>query len=321
MGMCSANGNEWVEVDRRDVNELDFDGRVAIVTGAGGGMGREHALMLSSRGACVVVNDVRADAAIRTAEDIQAAGGVAVPDSHDVVTEASALVQTALSQYDRLDIVVNNAGILRHGTFAEMSSDDWWQIFDVSFKGVIEVSRYALPHLLESRSGRLINLASNAMMGLANVTAYASAKAAVWAFGNSLALETRDSNLQVSTLLPVAWTPMTERAFTNPTLQKVMKTDFPASAVSAFVTWLSHQDTRLQGSFEVGGVSAGQLVPSTYPRFKVSEATPEAWAKDSQVAFQDGDLVPLRSARESLLSQLLFVAPEVKSELPRAFFT
>ena len=298
-------------------NELDFAGRVAIVTGAGQGMGREHAIMLASRGARVVVNDINEGRAKETVEAITGAGGTAVPDSHDIVTMSADLVQTAIDAFGRLDIVVNNAGINAYGRFWEMDADLWWRVFDTSFRGVVEVARSAMPHLIESGSGRLINISSNALMGLPNDTSYAAAKAAIWGLGNSLTAEARAVGVQVTTLLPVAWTPMTQEAFGDPVIQKVMREQFPADAVSGFVTWLAHQDTTVHGeSFEVGGVSAARTVFTAMPRITIAEATPEGWAANAATLMQDGDLTPLPAASDSFRAQVVNLAPEMDDYLP-----
>lgn len=298
------------------MNNLDFNGRVAIVTGAGQGMGREHAKMLASRGARVVVNDLNAANAAEAVAEITGAGGTAVADSHNVVTGAADIVQTALDAFGQLDIVVNNAGINAYGRFWEMDSDVWWRVFDVSFRGVAEVARHAMPHLIDSGSGRLINIASNALMGSPQSSAYSAAKAAIWGLGNTLAAEAREVGVQVTTLLPVAWTPMTEQFFENPVIQNAMREELPASAVAAFVTWLAHQDTTVYGeSFEVAGVSAARTVFTAMPRIKVAKSTPEVWADNATNLMQDGGLTPLRDASESFNAQLLFVAPEMENEL------
>lgn len=298
-------------------NELGFGGRVAIVTGAGQGMGREHAVMLASRGARVVVNDIAADRAEETVKAITDTGGIAVANNSDIVTHAADLVQTAIEKFGRLDIVVNNAGIQRVGRFWEMDTDLWWRVFDTSFRGVVEVTRHAMPHLIESGSGRVINVSSNALMGAAQFSPYAAAKAAIWGLGNTLAAEARDVGVYVNTILPVAWTPMTEGVFPNPVIQQVMRERFPASAVSAFVTWLAHQDTTVYGeSFEIGGVEAARTVFAAMSRIKVNQPTPEVWADSTFALGQDGELTPLHNASESFRAQLVFLAPELDAEIP-----
>lgn len=299
------------------MNNLDFNGRVAIVTGAGQGMGREHAKMLASRGARVVVNDLNAANAAEAVSEIVDAGGTAVVDCHNVVTGASEIVQTALDSFGQLDIVVNNAGINAFGRFWEMESETWWRIFDVAVKGVVGVSRAAMPHLIASGSGRLINISSNGVMGVPTDSAYNAAKAAIWGLGITLAAEAREVGVQVTTLMPVAWTPMTENAFPNPIIQDAMRKTVPSSAVSAFVTWLAHQDTTVHGdTFEIAGVAAGRVAIAGMPRMRVDVPTPEAWAHSADELMNDGELRPFRNASESFRDQMVYLAPELDSILP-----
>lgn len=299
------------------MNNLDFNGRVAIITGAGQGMGREHAKMLASRGARVVVNDLNAVNAAEAVAEITDAGGTAVVDSHNVVTGASDIVQTALDTFGQLDIVVNNAGINAFGRFWEMEPDTWWRIFDVAVKGVVGVSRAAMPHLIASGSGRLINISSNGVMGVPTDSAYNAAKAAIWGLGITLAAEAREVGVQVTTLMPVAWTPMTEDAFPNPVIQDAMRKTVPSSAVSAFVTWLAHQDTTVHGdTFEIAGVAAGRVAIAGMPRMRVDVPTPEAWANGADELTKDGELRPFRNASESFRDQMVYLAPELDSVLP-----
>jgi len=296
---------------------LDFNGRVAVVTGAGQGMGREHAKMLASRGARVVANDINADRVADTVSAIIDSGGIAVANSHNIVSGAADIIQTALNEFGQLDIVVNNAGINAFGRFWEMDPETWWKIFDVSVKGVVEVSRAAMPHLIASGSGRLINISSNGVMGVPLDSAYNAAKAAIWGLGITLAAEAREVGVQVTTLMPVAWTPMTEDAFPNPVIRDAMRETVPASAVSAFVAWLAHQDTTVHGdTFEVAGVSAGRVAIAGMPRMKVEAPTPESWAEGAELLTQDGELRPFRTASESFRDQMVYLAPELDSVLP-----
>ena len=300
------------------MNELDFHGRVAIITGAGQGMGREHAKMLASRGARVVVNDVNAQNAQDTVAEIAKADGIAVASTHSVVDGAADIVQTAVDAYGRIDIVVNNAGINDFGRFWEMDHDTWWRIFDVTVKGVVEVSRAAMPYLIESGSGRLINISSNGVMGVPLDSAYSAAKAAVWGLSIGLAAEAREVGVQVTTLMPVALTPMTENAFPNPTIQEAMRENVPSSAVSAFVTYLAHQDTTTHGeTFEIAGVAAGKVAIAGMPRVNAPAATPEAWVDMAEELAQDGELRAFRNASESFRDQMVHLAPELDEVLPQ----
>jgi hypothetical protein len=296
---------------------LEFNGRVALVTGAGQGMGREHAMMLASRGARVVVNDVNADNAARTVADIAAAGGTAVADTHDIVTSASEIVAGAIDEFGQLDVVVNNAGINAFGRFWEMPADQWWRVFDVCFRGMVEVSREAMPHLIASGSGRLINVSSNGVMGVPLDTAYNAAKAAIWGLGITLAAEAREVGVQVTTIMPVAWTPMTEDAFPNPVIREAMRKTVPASATSAFVTWLAHQDTTVFGdTFEIAGVAAGRVAISGMPRVTADDPTPESWSTSGGALTSDGPLRAFNNASESFRDQLIHLAPQLDSVLP-----
>ena len=300
------------------MNNLNFNQRVAIVTGAGQGMGREHAKMLASRGARVIVNDLDTENAAAVVAEIAEAGGTSVIDSHNVVTHASDIVKTALDHYGQLDIVVNNAGINAFGRFWEMESETWWRVFDVAVKGVVEVSRAAMPHLIGSGSGRLINISSNGVMGVPLDSAYSAAKAAIWGLGITLAEEAREVGVQVTTLMPVAWTPMTQDAFPNPVIQEAMRQTVPSSAVSAFVTWLAHQDTTVFGdTFEIAGVAAGRVTIAGMPRMHVESPTPEAWVGGAEALTKTGELRPFHTASESCRDQMVYLAPDLDLVLPR----
>jgi NAD(P)-dependent dehydrogenase (short-subunit alcohol dehydrogenase family) len=302
------------------VEQLDFAGRVAIVTGASAGMGREHATMLASRGARVVVSGRSAERVQESVDIIEEAGGTAVGDLSDIVREPGRLVDRALDAFGRLDIVVNNAGIPGRGAFREVEASDWWNVFDTHVRATVDIARHALPHLVSSGSGRLINISSSAMLGVPNATSYSAAKAAIWGFGNSLAAEVIDSGVQVSTVQPSAWTRMTETAFENPAVRQVLRDQLPASAVAAFVTWLAHQDTKAYGQgFQVSGVSAGITTFAAAPRIRVAEATPEHWAQTADaLTAGGGDLTALRSTNESFRAELVFLDPAMDGKLPAA---
>ncbi len=300
-------------------SKLNFNGRVAIVTGAGSGMGREHAITLASRGARVIVNDIAPKSAAETVRAITDAGGTAAADTNDVVTGASKLVRTAIDHYGRLDIVINNAGIVEFGCFWETDSKEWWRIFDTHLRGTVEISRHAMPYLIESGSGRLINTSSHGLLGSSNGSAYNTAKAAIWGFGNSMAEEAGAVGVQVTTVMPSAWTPMTERAFDNPTIAKVLRDHLPADAVAAFVTWLAHQDTTVHGeTFQVAGISAVRTAFGVMPRVRVESATPEDWARNTDILMRDAELTPLRSAGESFRAEVVSFDPSLDDELPKA---
>jgi NAD(P)-dependent dehydrogenase (short-subunit alcohol dehydrogenase family) len=174
-----------------ETSDLRFDESVAIITGAGRGLGAEHARLLASRGAMVVVNDVggAVDGSVEhgvtspageLVDEIRAAGGHAVADHHDVSTPESAakIVQTALDEFGRIDIVVNNAGILRDKTFHQLDPADMQRVIDVHLLGSAWVTRAAWPHLREQGGGRVVMTTSVAgYLGNFGQANYAAAKA------------------------------------------------------------------------------------------------------------------------------------------------
>ena len=185
--------------------QLGFDGRVAIVTGGGGGLGREHALMLASRGALVVVNDLGGavdgtgsdkGAAERVVDEIKRAGGEAVADTNSVATAegGAAIVQTALDAYEHVDIVINNAGILRDKAFHNMTPEQFESVLDVHLRGAFHVTQPAWPHLRKQNYGRVVLTSSAAgVFGNFGQVNYGAAKMALVGFANALAIRGPDT--------------------------------------------------------------------------------------------------------------------------------
>jgi NAD(P)-dependent dehydrogenase (short-subunit alcohol dehydrogenase family) len=179
------------------VNKLSFEGRVAVVTGAGRGIGRSHALLLADRGADVVVNDlggsiggVGADAepASTVAAEIVAAGGAAIADTSDVATAAGAqaLVDAAVERFGHLDILINNAGIIRWAGFPEADADNLERHLAVHVVGSFNTTRAAWPHMVQQGYGRIVMTTSTGMFGLPHNLSYATAKGAVIGLTRSL---------------------------------------------------------------------------------------------------------------------------------------
>jgi NAD(P)-dependent dehydrogenase (short-subunit alcohol dehydrogenase family) len=194
-------------------------GKVAVVTGAGGGIGRGHAQMLATEGARVVVNDLDHDQAGETVSRITDAGGTATPSTHDVATWSGggALVQHAIDTYGRLDILVNNAGILRDAMSFNMTEPDWDAVVDVHLKGHMSTCRAAAGHWRErakagdTPNGRIVNTASESgLFGQAGQANYSAAKAGIIALTIVMARELKKYGVTANVVCPRARTRMTE---------------------------------------------------------------------------------------------------------------
>jgi NAD(P)-dependent dehydrogenase (short-subunit alcohol dehydrogenase family) len=269
------------------VDQLRFDGKVAIITGAGRGIGAAYARMLGGRGCRVLVNDIGIGVTGEVANDapakevvdeITAAGGTAVADTHDVISESEDIIAHALDQFGALDIVINNAGITGGGPFAKLSADRWSKLFDTHFHGTVNVSRAAWPHLLASGSGRLVNTASPAIFGAPFISHYASAKAATMTFSKVLAAEGARKGVNVNAVAPSASTRMT--SFVPGALADYVDEFFPPAEVASFVAWLVHESNTISGeTFIVGGGAARRVVLAVSRGARVpNDSGPEAWA-------------------------------------------
>jgi NAD(P)-dependent dehydrogenase (short-subunit alcohol dehydrogenase family) len=194
---------------------IRFDERVAIVTGAGQGLGRSHALQLAARGCRVVVNDF-GGAAQTVVDEIVAAGGQAIADDGNVCDSANvdAMVARAMNAWGRVDILINNAGILRDKTFAKMSADDFNAVIDVHLLGSANCARAVWPIMREQRYGRiLMTTSTSGMYGNFGQSNYGAAKAGVVGLMNVLHLEGQKHGIHVNALVPTAATRMTAEMF------------------------------------------------------------------------------------------------------------
>ncbi len=196
-----------------------LDNQVAIITGAGGGLGRSYARLLASEGAAIVVNDMNADAAHKVVTEISAAGGRAVACVMDVasVTCGEAILRTGLEAFGGVDILVNNAGILRDKSFANLSEENWDAVVEVHLKGTYCVTQPVFRWMKETkRPGVIVNTSSSSGLGGSfGQTNYGAAKAGIWGFSNCLALEGQKYGIRVWTLCPAAATPMTQGLMTS----------------------------------------------------------------------------------------------------------
>jgi NAD(P)-dependent dehydrogenase (short-subunit alcohol dehydrogenase family) len=240
--------------------DIRFDGRVAIVTGAGGGLGREHALLLAARGAKVVVNDLgaavdgtggSAGPAERTAKEIEDLGGVAVADGNTVATAAGgqAVVDTALAAFGRVDIVVNNAGILRDKAFHNLTPELLDPVLDVHLRGAFHVTRPAWARMREAGYGRVLLTASNAgILGNFGQSNYGAAKMGLVGLARVLAQEGARYGIKANVLAPIARTRMTEELLGELAPKLDPRLAAPVAA------WLVHEDCPVSGEiYSVGG--------------------------------------------------------------------
>ncbi len=241
--------------------EINYDGRVAIVTGAGGGLGRSHALLLASRGAKVVVNDLGgsrdgtgagSEMADQVVQEIKDAGGEAVAnyDGVHTVEGGQAIVQSAIDAFGKVDIVINNAGILRDVTFHKMAPEQLDLVLKVHLYGSFYVTMAAWPHFREQSYGRVVNTTSGSgLYGNFGQSNYSAAKLGIVGLTRTLAIEGAKYNIGANVIAPVAASRMTEDIM-PPQLLEVLEPE----NVSPLVAYLCSEACTDTGRiFSVGG--------------------------------------------------------------------
>lgn len=183
---------------------MRFAGKVAIITGSARGLGAATALRLASEGADIVVNDLSADAAEKTAGEIRALGRKAVISAHDVsdVQQARAMAEEAKKALGKIDILVNNAGITRDAMFHKMTEEQWDQVIRVNLKGVFAATQACIPSMVERKYGKIVNLASIAWLGNLGQTNYSATKAGVVGMTRTLAIELSRHTINVNAIAP-----------------------------------------------------------------------------------------------------------------------
>jgi NAD(P)-dependent dehydrogenase (short-subunit alcohol dehydrogenase family) len=281
--------------------ELRFDNRVAVITGAGRGLGRAYALLLASRGAKIVVNDpgasIRGDGvdvgpAQEVVNEINAAGGNAVACSESVATPegGKAIIQSALDNFGRIDILIHNAGIVRRAPLAEMTYEDFEDVLDVHLRGAFHVVRPAFPIMCKARYGRVVMTGSiNGLYGNAKVANYSAAKAGTHALSSVVALEGAEHNVKSNVILPAAVTRMSEGVDTS------AFPPMPPEMVAAAVGWLVHESCSITGELLVS--AAGRVArayvaetPGVYrPQWSIEDIAAQVDAirnTDAPVVFQ-----------------------------------
>lgn len=274
------------------MNELRFDGQVAVITGAGRNLGRAYALLLASRGASVVVNDIGvgisdtdgvADApatnpAFNVVAEITGAGGRAVVDTSSITDPAAGIVQTALDAFGRIDIVINNAGVVRQAPVPDLSDEFCRAMTDTHMLGTMNVTRAAWPHMAEQGYGRIVNVSSGAgLIGFSNMTMYAGVKLGVVGLTRALAVEGRALGINVNVVAPQAsvrgsdfgpmkWTP-------------ALAEWLSPEQISGLVAYLAHESCVTTGElFNVGGGLIARVVLAAADGVQERPMTPEAVA-------------------------------------------
>jgi NAD(P)-dependent dehydrogenase (short-subunit alcohol dehydrogenase family) len=291
------------------VSDISFDGRVAIVTGAGGGLGKTYALELARRGAAVVVNDLGGSvggeggdhtAAQQVVDEIKAFGGTAAPNYDSVATPegGAGVVQTAVDSFGKVDIVINNAGILRDKSFLKLEWSDLDSVLDVHLRGAFYVSKPAFAIMKANGYGRLIFTASNAgVFGNFGQSNYGAAKAGLVGLSNVLAVEGLKSGILSNVVMPVAKSRMTED------LLGPMGDAFGPELVAPLVAFLASEQCTF--THEVFSAAAGRyarvftgLAPGWFAGKGVVPTAEDILAHLPEIEKQEGYIVPTSIADE-----------------------
>jgi NAD(P)-dependent dehydrogenase (short-subunit alcohol dehydrogenase family) len=286
---------------------ISFEGRVAIVTGAGGGLGRAYALELARRGAKVVVNDLGAardgtghsDAALAVVAEIEAAGGAAMSDGGNVADFAhmEAMVAKAKAAWGGVHILINNAGILRDKSFAKMDMADFRAVVEVHLIGSANCTKAVWETMRGQGYGRvLMTSSSTGLFGNFGQANYAAAKLGLAGFARTLALEGARDNVRVNTIAPTAATRMTEDIFPPELLER-----FRPELVAPAALFLVSEDAPT-GIILGAGAGVVQAAHITLTRgVALADPTPEAVAAHyAEIADRDGEIVPTSGAEQAM---------------------
>jgi NAD(P)-dependent dehydrogenase (short-subunit alcohol dehydrogenase family) len=301
---------------------LGFDGQVAVITGAGGGLGRAYALLLARRGCRIVVNEVglRHGDDVPTADsvvaEVEATGGVAVADTHDVITDGSEVVAAALDAFGGVDIVINNAGIGAGTPIGPDAVEEWRPTIDATLQGSIAVTGAAWPSLEARGGGRVVMTSSCAMFGASTTPPYSTAKSALYGLTRSLAGQGRRSGIGVNAVMPSAYTRLTGSLPEGP-MKQMFAEHFPPEAVASFVAWLCHPSCPVSGeSFSVGGGRAARVVLGENRGVRLDDgADPAAWGSVVEALMATDEVVFPRSMNDEVTWQAHTLGQPVPAEL------
>ena len=288
--------------------DLGYDGKVAIITGAGGGLGRQHALLMASRGALVVVNDLGGavdgsgsdkGAAQKVVDEIISLGGEAVADTNSVSTPegGEAIVAGAVKAFGRVDIVINNAGILRDKSFHNMDPSLMNPVFDVHLKGAFHVTQPAFVLMREQGYGRIVSTSSAAgIFGNFGQTNYGAAKMGLVGFTRVLAVEGAKYNIKANAIAPLALTRMTESLFSGAMAEKLQP-----GLISPIVAYLAHDECPVSGEvYSVGGGRVARVFIAETEGYHNANLTMEDVRDNfTQIRNEEGYKVPANIGEET----------------------
>jgi NAD(P)-dependent dehydrogenase (short-subunit alcohol dehydrogenase family) len=285
------------------MEEIRFDGKVAVITGAGGGLGRSHALLLASRGAKVVVNDLGGSTdgtgsdttpAQQVVDEIKSAGGEAVADYNNVADWESAqkIIQTALDAFGSVDILINNAGILRDKSLLKMEIEDYKAVLSVHLDGTFHCTKAAFPHMKENGYGRIINTISGAgLYGNFGQTNYGAAKMGILGFTLSVKQEGAKYNILANILTPVAGTRLTASIMPPNVLEKLKP-----EVVSPMAGWMASELCDVSGKIFIAG--AGYFSRAAVVEGPGIYLDPDSEITMETVAERIGEIGSLEGAQE-----------------------
>jgi NAD(P)-dependent dehydrogenase (short-subunit alcohol dehydrogenase family) len=294
---------------------LRFDGKVALVTGAGSGLGKTYALALAARGASVVVNDLGGDTsgangssrpAIQTVEEIRVAGGTAVADFGDVTSPdaASHMVETARREFGGLDVLINNAGTLDTAPLVDATEAHIQRTVATHLLGAMFVAQAALPVMLEQGRGRIVSTSSGAVFGSREGTSYQAAKAGIVGLTRSLAVAGAGTDVRANAVLPTAYTRMTS-SIADEGFRQFMESRFAPERVASAVLLLSHESFPYSGEcFLAGGGRLARMFLGVTQGYVTDDPSPEDFAAHLDQVMDTADATVPGSRIEEFQSYL-----------------